>query len=86
MTNLKQKVEEKILFSPVTEEEKAHLVRITNILKLKRRGDWQAVAEMVSLLPANAEKSFKRVHSVNHKTVVNALEKVIESRQQFLAK
>jgi hypothetical protein len=86
MENPKQNVTEKINFIPKTEEEKIHLSKLTDLLKLKRRGDWKLVAEMTKLEPANVEKAFGRVHSRNHLKVVEALEKITQLRKSLLTK
>lgn len=77
----------KIFFYPKTEEEKEYLVKLTALLKQKRRGDWGLVAEMMGITQKqSAEKAFLRVYSINHFEAVAALEKVIENRKSLLKK
>ena len=61
------------------------LEKLNDLLKNKRRGDWGDVAIMIGATSQqNAEKSFKRVFSKNHKKAVEALEKIINTRNQLL--
>lgn len=74
----------KINFVPSTKEEKLHLTRLKELLYLKRRGDWDLVAEILEIPRQSVEKAFIRVYSKNHFAAVDALEKVIENRQKLL--
>ena len=74
-----------IEFEPKNETEEIYLEKLNDLLKNKRRGDWGDVAIMIGATSQqNAEKSFKRVFSKNHKKAVEALEKIINTRNQLL--
>ena len=78
--------ENKFDFVPSTPEEKIHLEKLNELLNKKRRGDWELVAEMCGISKRNSEQSFKRVHSIHHLSVVDALTKVIQTRNLLLTK
>lgn len=80
---IKEKVP-KIDFTPSTEEETKHLQQMKELLSLKRRGDWDLVAEILKIPRQSAEKAFLRVYSKNHFQAVKALEEVIENRVKLL--
>ncbi|WP_162990013.1 hypothetical protein [Chryseobacterium sp. 6424] len=71
-------------YPPLTDEEKKHQERLTNLLNKKRRGDWVLVGELLGCEAQAAEKSFKRIHSKNHLAAVEALEKIISNRINLL--
>ncbi|MPS73972.1 MAG: hypothetical protein E2590_12630 [Chryseobacterium sp.] len=74
----------KIDFTPSTPAEKRHLTRMTELLYLKRYGDWHQAANILGIPRQSVEKAFLRVYSKNHFEAVNALEQVIENRQKQL--
>ncbi len=74
----------KIDFVPSTPEEKKHLQEMRELLAVKRRGDWDLVAEIVGIPRHSVEKAFVRVYSKNHFETVAALDKVIENRRKLL--
>lgn len=73
-----------IEYEPKNEEEKLHIRKLRELLYLKRRGDWQLVAEIIGTSAVVAEKSFVRVHSAKHIEAVEALDAVVENRQKLL--
>lgn len=74
----------KITFSPKNEDEEKHLKVLESLLSHKRRGDWKLVAELTGIPVTSAEKAFFRVYQKHHFEVVNALQKVIENRNELL--
>ena len=71
-------------FKPNTDEEEQYLIKLEGLLNTTRRGDWVLVGEIMKCEPQSAEKSFKRVFSKNHSAAVEALEKIINNRNQLL--
>lgn len=56
----------------------------SEIRQKKVNGDFVTVGKMVGLTPANALAAFKRENSKHHKTVVNALAKIIQTRDLLI--
>jgi hypothetical protein len=57
-----------------------HQARLTNVKKMIRRGDWNAVMEKTGLSYYNVQRSMQRVGSKNHLLVVQTLEEVVLER------
>lgn len=74
----------KIYFSPTTLEEEKYLEELQNLLKSKRRGDWDLAAKIVKISRFSVEKAFLRVYSKNHTEAVAALKAIIENRRKLL--
>lgn len=81
---LKRSKTPKIDFSPTTEEEEKYLMKLESLLEIKRRGDWGLVGQMLKIPTASAEKAFLRLYSKNHFKAVDALEKIINNRNELL--
>lgn len=81
---LKIEKKTKIYFNPSTPEERKYLHRLSELLYLKRRGDWDLAAEIVGISRESVIKAFIRVYSKNHTEAVEALEAVIENRRKLL--
>jgi hypothetical protein len=73
-----------IYFNPSDSEEEKYLMELQNLLKAKRRGDWDLVANIVGISRFSVEKAFLRVYSKNHTEAVAALKAVIENRRKLL--
>lgn len=56
------------------------------LLSKKHYGDISIVARMLDTTPANVQQMLKRETSKRHKDAVEALQKVIESRDELLKK
>ncbi|WP_234111402.1 hypothetical protein [Chryseobacterium sp. R2A-55] len=74
----------KIYFDPSTPEEEKYLVTLQELLKSKRRGDWDLAANIANISRFSVEKAFVRVYSKNHTEAVAALKAVIENRRKLL--
>jgi hypothetical protein len=61
-------------------------MRLKEIFRAKRRGDWDKVAVQVGISRENAMMAFRRIYSKYHHEVVAALEEVIEERQRKISK
>lgn len=58
-----------------------HKLRLAELAKLIRSGDWVEVEKKVKIISKqNCQMAFRRVHSKNHHLVVKALEEVISER------
>lgn len=84
MQTIKIEKKPKIYFDPSTPEENEYLLELQKLLKSKRRGDWDLVAEIVGVSRFSIEKAFLRVYSKNHTEAVSALKEVIETRRKLL--
>ncbi len=73
-----------IYFNPITPGEVEYLAELQQLLKSKRRGDWDLAATIVGISRHSVEKAFLRVYSKNHPEAVNALKAVIENRRNLL--
>lgn len=82
--SVKSEKKPKIYFEPSTPEEESYLLGLIELLKSKRRGDWEAVAEKIGVSRFSAEKAFLRVYSKNHNEAVAALKTIIEDRRKLL--
>ncbi|ROI09763.1 hypothetical protein EGI11_03125 [Chryseobacterium sp. H3056] len=71
-------------FKPTNKDEEEYLRKLTTLLENKRRGDWGLVAELMECESQTAEKAFKRVYSKNHSEAVEALQKIINTRNELL--
>lgn len=85
MEKTKPKKELMIKFTPRTKEEENHLSRLKWIIKMKRKGDWGIVGDMVGLSWPNTQRAFQRVYSKHHLKVVETMEQVINKRLKELA-
>ena len=47
-------------------------------------GDWLVIAKMLNISPKNAQMSFLRPDSKRYPAIVEALEKLIKSREKLL--
>ena len=81
---VKSEKKPKIYFNPSGSEEEKCLVELQELLKVKRRGDWDLVANIVGISRFSVEKAFLRVYSKNHTEAVTALKAVIENRRKLL--
>ncbi|RYF25169.1 MAG: hypothetical protein EOO42_04375 [Flavobacteriales bacterium] len=73
-------------FTPKTDEEQKHLVRMQTVYAEKRKSDWLLVGEIIGISPENARKAFSRVYSSYHVQAIEALETIIENRKSLLTK
>lgn len=56
----------------------------TELNNLRRTGDFVIVGQMLGITAQNALRAFSRIGSKYHNAVVEALDKVINSRQQLI--
>lgn len=59
-------------------------IKWTELNNLRRPGDFVIVGQMVGITAQNALRAFSRIGSKYHSAVVEALDKVINSRQQLI--
>lgn len=70
--------------SPKNKDEEKYLEGLLKLQEEKRRGDWKLVSEMVGISASSVQMAFFRVYQKNHFEVVEALRKVIQSRNKLI--
>jgi hypothetical protein len=61
-------------------------MEIIKIKEKKQPGDFVLAGKMIGITPGNALQALNRSASKHHVAVVNALEKIITSRETLLSK
>lgn len=78
---LREQVERELVQPHKNKEAEAKWIELNN---LRRPGDFVIVGQMLGITAQNALRAFNRIGSKYHSAVVEALDKVINSRQQLI--